>query len=63
MELNFFIILAVLLVLAGIIAWRISDWGLIDKYNQRFYENGYHIYYDRRIIKQKENKNLNILDK
>jgi hypothetical protein len=52
MELDFFIIIVSLLVLAGIILWRISDWKSIDKYNQDFYENGYHTYYDRKIIRK-----------
>lgn len=45
-----FIIIVCLLILAGVIVWCVTDWKAIDKYNQQFYENGYHIYYDRKII-------------
>ncbi|MBP1593211.1 MAG: hypothetical protein H6Q12_229 [Bacteroidetes bacterium] len=50
MELLFFLIIVILLVVASIIVWRISDWEFIDKFNKGFYQNGYHIYYDRKII-------------
>ncbi|MBP1593366.1 MAG: hypothetical protein H6Q12_384 [Bacteroidetes bacterium] len=56
MEFIFFIIIVSLIVLAGIIVWRICNWKSIDKYNQNFYEDGYHIYYDRQIINKKRNK-------
>lgn len=45
-----FIIIGCLLVIAGVVVWCVTDWKAIDKYNQQFYENGYHIYYDRKLI-------------
>ena len=47
-----FIIIVCLLILAGVIVWCVTDWKAIDKYNQQFYENGYHIYYDRKILRR-----------
>lgn len=31
-----------------------TDWEAIDKQNRQFYVDGYHIYYDRKILRQKE---------
>lgn len=45
-----FIIIGCLLVIAGVVLWCVTDWKAIDEYNQQFYENGYHIYYDRKLI-------------
>ena len=54
-----FITIVSLLVLASIIVWVITDWKALDEYNQQFYENGYHIYYDRKIIREIENNGSN----
>ena len=35
-----------------------TDWKAIDKQNRQFYVDGYHIYYDRRILRQKEVEQL-----
>ena len=35
-----------------------TDWEVIDKQNRQFYVDGYHIYYDRKILRQKEVKQL-----
>ena len=51
MLIDFFII-ACLFLLIGIIAWYTSDWKRIDEYNQNFYKNGNHMYYDRKIIRK-----------
>ncbi len=48
----YLLIIVGLLLLAGIVVWRISDWEYIDKYNRKFYKNSYHIYYDRKIIRK-----------
>lgn len=31
-----------------------TDWEVIDKQNRQYYIDGYHIYYDRKILRQKE---------
>ncbi len=31
-----------------------TDWKTIDEQNRQFYVDGYHIYYDRKILRQKE---------
>jgi len=54
-----FITIVSLLVLANIIVWSITDWKALDEYNQQFYENGYHIYYDRKIIREIEKNGSN----
>ena len=35
-----------------------TDWEVIDKQNRQYYIDGYHIYYDRKILRQKEVKQL-----
>lgn len=34
------------------------DWKAIDEQNRQFYIDGYHIYYDRKILRQKEVEQL-----
>lgn len=41
---------AVLLIFA---CYR-ADWKAIDEQNRQFYVDGYHIYYERKILRQKE---------
>ena len=31
-----------------------TDWKAIDEQNRQYYIDGYHIYYDRKILRQKE---------
>lgn len=35
-----------------------TEWEAIDKQNRQFYVDGYHIYYDRKILRQKEVEHL-----
>lgn len=35
-----------------------TDWKAIDEQNRQFYVAGYHIYYDRKILRQKEVEQL-----
>ncbi|MFK1910735.1 hypothetical protein ACIXFL_01425 [Bacteroides fragilis] len=35
-----------------------TDWKAIDEQNRQFYADGYHIYYDRKILRQKEVEQL-----
>jgi hypothetical protein len=48
------LIIVCLLLLVGIIVCCTSDWKCIDEYNRNFYKNGYHMYYDRKIIRKNE---------
>ncbi|MFS2894038.1 hypothetical protein [Bacteroides fragilis] len=35
-----------------------TDWKAIDEQNRQFCADGYHIYYDRKILRQKEVEQL-----
>ena len=35
-----------------------TDWEAIDEQNRQYYKDGYHIYYDRKILRQKEVEQL-----
>ena len=35
-----------------------TDWKAIDEQNRQYYIDGYHIYYDREILRQKEVEQL-----
>ena len=35
-----------------------TDWEAINEQNRQYYIDGYHIYYDRKILRQKEVKQL-----
>ncbi len=35
-----------------------TDWEAIGEQNRQFYADGYHIYYDRKILRQKEVEQL-----
>lgn len=37
--------------------WK-ADWKTIDEQNRQFYVDGYHLYYDRKILRQKEVEQL-----
>lgn len=47
------IILMVVVILFIIACWK-ADWKTIDEQNQQYYVDGYHLYYDRKILRQKE---------
>lgn len=51
------IILMVVVVLFIIACWK-ADWKTIDEQNQQYYVDGYHLYYDRKILRQKEVERL-----
>ena len=40
------------------LVWFKTDWKTIDEQNQQYYIDGYHIYYDRKILRQKEVEQL-----
>lgn len=35
-----------------------TDWKAIDEQNRQYYIDGYHIYYDRKILRKKEVEQL-----
>ena len=35
-----------------------TDWEVIDEQNRQYYIDGYHTYYDRKILRQKEVEQL-----
>lgn len=53
----FFLILVVGAVLLIFACYK-TDWKANDEQNRQFYVDGYHIYYDRKILRQKEVEQL-----
>ena len=53
-----FILIPVVSFALFIFACYKPDWKAIDEQNQQFYVDGYHIYYDRKILRQKEVEQL-----
>ena len=51
------IILTVVVVLFIVACWK-ADGKLIDEQNQQYDVDGYHLYYDRKILRQKEVEQL-----
>lgn len=41
-----------------ILACYKTDWEVIDEQNRQYYIDGYHTYYDRKILRQKEVEQL-----
>ncbi|MDD3039264.1 hypothetical protein [Bacteroides sp.] len=56
MELIFIIAVPIIAVVVLIILCLTTDWKEIDEQNQQYYVDGYHIYYDRKILRQLNNK-------
>ena len=53
----FFLILVVGAVLLIFACYK-TNWKAIDEQNRQFYVDGYHIYYDRKILRQNEVEQL-----
>ena len=54
------VLITILIVFVGLFifaCWK-TDWKTIDEQNRQFYVVGYHIYYDRKILRQKEVEQL-----
>ena len=49
-----FILIPVVSFALFIFACYKTDWKAIDEHNRQYYIDGYHIYYDRKILRQKE---------
>ena len=56
MELIFIIAVPVIAAVALLILCLKTDWKEVDEQNQQYYVDGYHIYYDRKILRQLYNK-------
>ena len=54
------VLITILIVVVAlfIFACYKTDWKTIDEQNQQFYVDGYHLYYDRKILRQKEVEQL-----
>lgn len=56
MELIFIIAVPVIAAVVLMILCLKTDWKAVDEQNQQYYVDGYHIYYDRKILRQLNNK-------
>lgn len=52
------IIILMVVIVLFIIACYKTDWKTIDEQNQQYDVDGYHLYYDRKILRQKEVEQL-----
>lgn len=54
------VLITILIVVVAlfIFACYKTDWKTIDEQNQQYYVDGYHLYYDRKILRQKEVERL-----
>ena len=54
------VLITILIVIVAlfIFACYKADWKTIDEQNQQYYVDGYHLYYDRKILRQKEVERL-----
>lgn len=57
MELIFIIALPIIVLLVFVIRYLKTDWQEVERQNQQYYVDGYHIYYDRKILRQMSNNN------
>lgn len=55
MELIFIIALPIIVLLVFVIRYLKTDWQEVERQNQQYYVDGYHIYYDRKILRQMNN--------
>lgn len=54
------VLITILIVIVAlfIFACYKTDWKTIDEQNQQYYVDGYHLYYDRKILRKKEVEQL-----
>lgn len=54
------VLITILIVIVAlfIVACYKTDWKTIDEQNLQYYVDGYHLYYDRKILRQKEVERL-----
>lgn len=46
----------IVLLLFGVLYLK-TNWQEVERQNQQYYVNGYHIYYDRKILRKMNNNN------
>lgn len=57
MELTLIIAVPTIVLLVFVVLCLKTDWQEIERQNQQYYVDGYHIYYDRKILRQMNNNN------
>lgn len=57
MELILIIAVPTIVLLVFVVLCLKTDWQEIERQNQQYYVDGYHIYYDRKILRQMNNDN------
>lgn len=57
MELILIIVIPTIVLLPFVAICLKTDWQEIERQNQQYYVDGYHIYYDRKILRQMNNNN------
>lgn len=57
MELILIIAIPTIVLLAFVVLYLKTDWQEVERQNQQYYVDGYHIYYDRKILRQMNNNN------
>lgn len=57
MELILIITIPAIVVLTFAVFYLKADWHETEQQNQQYYMDGYHIYYDRKILRQMNNNN------
>lgn len=57
MELILIIAIPTIVLLAFVVLCLKTDWQEVERQNQQYYVDGYHIYYDRKILRQINNNN------
>jgi hypothetical protein len=57
MELILIIAVSAIVLLAFVVLYLKTDWQEVEQQNQQYYVDGYHIYYDCKILRQMNNNN------
>lgn len=57
MELILIIAIPTIVLQAFVVLYLKTDWQEVERQNQQYYVDGYHIYYDRKILRKMNNNN------
>lgn len=57
MELILIIAIPTIVLMAFVVLYLKTDWQEVERQNQQYYVDGYHIYYDRKILRKMNNNN------
>lgn len=52
MQLIYIIVIPLVIMIFFIVLSSKTDWKEIDRHNRQYYVGGYHIYYDRKILRK-----------